>query len=307
MSETASAVAVAAESTDQAAEELRKAGSDGSAAASAAAEESEREPAKPSGEGEGAEEAKKPQGNLQRRMNELTRRAAVAEAKAEYFEKLALGKGDGKPPADSAEQPKAKPKPEDFETTGEYLDARDAWVKEDARREVREEIQKARQEDERQAEQEVAAEEWESRETAAQEKHADYDEVAADAMNAIAQSKGPGTHALAHALQFSEAGPEVLYHLGQHPEEVKKIAGMSPTAAVIAVGRLEARLAPEKPAGEEEPNPPAQQRAPKPPTPIRKPSPVASAAPDDPASDKAMSDEEWINKRNEQVRKQQGR
>lgn len=200
------------------------------------------------------------------------------------------GKGteEKKPPATPQARP--KPVPGDFETTEAYLDARDEWVREDTLRVAREEFHKTLQEEgqkrERQSEQEILADEWGEKESAVEKEHPDYADVTAAAFEAIDSSKGPAKAALAHAIQYSEAGPEILYYLGQHPEEVQRLAGLHPTQAVIALGRIEARLAGDNPGGEKT-NPP-QTRAPKPPTPIKK----ASAADDGELRDD-LSPEVW--------------
>jgi hypothetical protein len=47
---------------------------------------------------------------------------------------------------------------------------------------------------------------------------------------------------MAEAIIESEKGAEVLYHLGSHPDEAKRIAMLSPLAAARELGRIEARL-----------------------------------------------------------------
>lgn len=58
-----------------------------------------------------------------------------------------------------------------------------------------------------------------------------------------AQLKPEIASALEEALQQSEAGPQVLYHLGSHPEEFARLAGLPPRLAVYELGKLEASLA----------------------------------------------------------------
>jgi hypothetical protein len=217
----------------------------------------------------GGEEEKR-KGGVQRRINELVRKAAEAEARADYFEKLAVGKADeakAKPAEDAA---KPKPKPADFETTEEYLDARDAWVRDDAVRVTREEVQKAEQRmAERTRVEEISAD-WAEREEACLEKHPDYNEVADPTVTKelLQSAQGPSRAAISFALQQSEIGPELLYHFCQNPAELQKLTEMdNPTRAVIALGRIEARLADETGGGQK---PLPQTRGPKPITPVRK-------------------------------------
>lgn len=287
-----------AESTEPG-QETTVPGSDGSAAASAAAGEGEKAQSEKSAEGD---EAGKPKGNLQRRMNELVRKAAIAEARAEQAERLLLAKGEPAKPAPATEAPK-KPRAEDFETTDEYLDARDEWVKQEAIRDARAETEKARKADSEKSEQAVQAQEWQEKEAAVQEKHPDYDDVTAQAMSTLRESNTPACYAVAHALQISEMGPELLYYFGQHPEEVEALADLHPTVAILRVGRIEARLAKEEAEGEPgEKPPPPHTRAPKPPTPIKKVSAGKPLDPNDPADAEKMTPEEWAAARNAKLR-----
>lgn len=58
----------------------------------------------------------------------------------------------------------------------------------------------------------------------------DFDQVA----NAVPQLP-PG---VADALMQSENGPELIYHLGTHLDQADKLAGMTPTAAIMELGKL---------------------------------------------------------------------
>ena len=68
----------------------------------------------------------------------------------------------------------------------------------------------------------------------------DFDEVA----NAVPQLP-PG---VADALMQSENGPELIYHLGTHLDQADKLAGMTPTAAIMELGKLSVSMntAPQK-------------------------------------------------------------
>ena len=57
-----------------------------------------------------------------------------------------------------------------------------------------------------------------------------FDEVA----NAVPQLP-PG---VADALMQSENGPELIYHLGTHLDQADKLAGMTPTQAIMELGKL---------------------------------------------------------------------
>ena len=48
---------------------------------------------------------------------------------------------------------------------------------------------------------------------------------------------------MADAIQDSDAGPALAYHLASHPDEAARIAALSPLGQVRALGRIEAGLA----------------------------------------------------------------
>lgn len=270
------AVAVAESIEEQKAGEAAAAEKDGSAAASAAAEsEPQIEPS-----AEGGEPPRK--GGVQRRIDELTRDRRLAEAEKEFWRTKALA--GAQVPEKAPEPLKAKPNAADFETTEAYLDARDAWVRDETLGTMQEELKKRDQASEQRSEQEDLAADWGEKESAVVEKHPDYQAVTAEAMEALDRSKGPARNSIAYAIQYSEAGPQILYYLGQHPEEVERLASLHPTRAVIGLGRIEARLAEENPGGEL----PPQLRVPKPPTPIRKVGPK-----DDGELRDDLSPDEW--------------
>ena len=52
----------------------------------------------------------------------------------------------------------------------------------------------------------------------------------------------PVTEAMRDALIAIDKGPEVLYHLASNPDDIFRIANLSPYAQAVEIGRLEARL-----------------------------------------------------------------
>lgn len=67
--------------------------------------------------------------------------------------------------------------------------------------------------------------------------HADFDDVVTPMLVHAVDRLGLG-----EAIATSEVGPQVLYHLGKNPEDLKRIAGLNPLAAARELGRLESRL-----------------------------------------------------------------
>jgi hypothetical protein len=81
---------------------------------------------------------------------------------------------------------------------------------------------------------------WKEKLEKASAKHSDFDEVVFD-------EKLPVSAAMAEAMQESDVGPDIAYWLGKNPAETKRIAGLSAIAQAREIGRIEARIADEKP------------------------------------------------------------
>lgn len=151
---------------------------------------------------------------------------------------------------------KPRPTQDAFEDFDKYLEARDEWVAEkaafdaDQRYAAREKAQaEAKAKADAEAAQKARTEALVKRITAFKAEHPDYDEV----MNA---SSVDLPRAVLDYMQESEVGPALAYHLGQHAEEAERLSTLSPTAALVQLGKLEAALTataaapapPEKPA-----------------------------------------------------------
>jgi hypothetical protein len=149
------------------------------------------------------------------------------------------------------------PQPEQFATHQQYVQAVAQWTVE----------QHQRAQAQQAAHQQVQTA-WEQQEAKAKAKYSDYDE-------ALASDPTRYHPAVLHALQTSELGAEVAYHLATHPEEAQRIAALPPAHAVRALGKLEARLEAPTATNGSTPVSPAQQPTPdKTPTPTPKPRPM---------------------------------
>lgn len=216
-------------------------------------------------------------GGVQRRIDELTRARRQAELDAEFWREKALRTAQPDKPGERvvADEPLKEPQPDDFETTAEYLQAIRAYDRTVHQREMREELAKAEQERETRTQQEILRDQYAEHEEAFTQKTPDYNEVVDRVMNrggtgALQVAKGPGKGAVASAIQDDpEIAPQLLYHLGQNPEEVERIVALPPRQAYFAMAKLAARFAPETEGGEPK-EPPPQTKVPKPPTPIKK-------------------------------------
>ncbi|CAB4140702.1 hypothetical protein UFOVP406_54 [uncultured Caudovirales phage] len=160
--------------------------------------------------------------------------------------------------------------PEQFETYEDYADAL-------AERKAQELL--ARREAEQQ--QRAYLEAYHDREEVARDKYDDFEQVAYN-------PNLPVTEAMARAIQASEIGPDVLYHLGSSPSEAARISRLDPILQAREIGKIEARLAAE----------PLVKKTSNAPAPIAPVTARSNGAPrydtTDPRSTKSMSTSEWI-------------
>lgn len=85
------------------------------------------------------------------------------------------------------------------------------------------------------AEDEAASEKFALRVEAARRKHPDFDEVASRTYAYV-------TEPMRQAVFVSEFAGEIIYWLGQNPDECKRIAALSPMASVLEIGRITTKL-----------------------------------------------------------------
>lgn len=227
-----------------------------------------------------AEPKKKGKG-VQKRLDELTRQREDAKRERDYWRQMAMqGQPQQTQPAPEPvthPQQSAAPRVEDFPNDYEaYLVARakhEVWTEINAQQQAAREAAARTEAARRQRE--VAA-----KVEAIREKYEDYDAVVSAVDDVVLPA------ALREAVADSEITGELAYHLAKNPAELRRLAALSPIAAVRELGRIESKLmAPPPPAP---PPPPA--KAPKAPPPI-KPVNAGDKAVRDPAS---MSMEEYI-------------
>lgn len=234
-------------------------------------------------------EAEKPQDDtvsekrrngISKRIGELTQARREAEARAERAEREAAALRE-QAQAKAKDGGESEPKLDQFDDYAEYVRAVSRWEARQATVAAQNEAMEARQR--------AAAEERKARITAeyqakadlAREKFSDFDAVAY-------RQDVPVSQTMVEAIMESDLGAELQYFWGQNPDEAARIAVMSPQAALLAIGRLEARIASQ----------PAPSKVTKAPDPI---SPVAARA-TAPKSLDEMTDEEYVAFRREQKR-----
>lgn len=177
----------------------------------------------------------------ERKLKSAERNADRFRQQADYFRGLTT-KPVEQPP-ETAPKQEQEPVIEDFLAhPDKYPDPYAALASATAKYEVR----RAREEDRKQAEQakqSQAQQEWladvqgKARQAAA--KYPDFAEVV---LREVEDGGPPITSVMLEAMRESESFADLAYHLGKHPEVAEEIAGLSPSAQIRAIGRLEAQL-----------------------------------------------------------------
>lgn len=192
----------------------------------------ETEESSPSPEDTSAEPEEKPKAKgVQKRIDELTANWRAEQRRAEQLQEALLRQQPSQPETEAPPVTSEKPQADAFNSYEEYIEALTDW-KVDQKQSELEEVSARRREADAAAQREQT---FQSRAVAFESEHDDFKAVA---MNPLL----PVSDAMAQAVQSSEAGPQLLYHLGQNPEEAARIHQLPPVAAAMEMGRLEAVL-----------------------------------------------------------------
>ena len=221
----------------------------------------EAEQSKPAAEDDAKPtEEKKQNPKLEKRFSDITKQREEARKEAQQEReqrqvlelRLAALEQQNRPPARNIDE---EPQPSQFQDAFEYAKALAEFSTEKALAER----------DRRDAEEKVAVqrqkviETWATKVQSAKASMPDFDEV-------VASSDVSVNDDIRDAILESDVGPQILYHLAENDDLGKKIAGMSPKAALREIGKLEERFA-AKPTARQETV--AKSRAPAPINPIR--------------------------------------
>jgi hypothetical protein len=191
------------------------------------------EPSESTANSESTDDAQEPQHSRRdKRIDELTWKAAQAQRDAQYWREQAEAKAQEREQAKVPAGGDAEPQIDQFDNDAEYLRALARWeVRQERQQATEQEKQRQQQEQRRQAQQGFAARAAQFREQAP-----DFDQVLAN------PSVGQIPPHMADTIVESELGPQLAYHLGKNPQEAQRIAALSPYAAARELGRLEAKL-----------------------------------------------------------------
>jgi hypothetical protein len=199
---------------------------------------------------------------LERRFSEITKQREEArkeaqqerEARQALEQRLAALERQGQAP--KASPVDEKPQPSQFSDAFEYAEALAEYTADQRIANMKREEAAAKEAEERQK----VIQTWAKKVETAKAALPDFDDI-------VASSDVVVNDDIRDAILESDVGPQILYHLAENDEVARKIAGLSPKAALREIGKLEARFEAKPEA--EKPAPIVRSKAPAPITPIR--------------------------------------
>lgn len=200
------------------------------------AEEDQSEPKE--AEKEANQEGERKQNpKLEKRFSEITKQREEArleaqrerQARLELEQRLAALEQNRQP--EQAVNIDQEPQPSQFADAFEYAKALAEYSTEKALAERDRQQALAR---EQEAQQKII-QSWAQKVQAAKAELPDFDDL-------VASSDVVVNNAVRDAILESDVGPKILYHLAENNDLAKKIAGLSPNAALREIGKLEARF-----------------------------------------------------------------
>ena len=186
----------------------------------------------PKPEGAGSEPAKKVSAETveelktqRARRQEAERIAADRAAEAAYWR----GRAEAGQPATATAEEEKEPVLESYPTYDDWDRARiQYWAKKVVAQQQATQQQTARTS--------TIDQTYSERITKAEEKLVDWHEVVDNAQIPTLPNE------VVMAVKESDLGPEIVYHLDTNPADARRLAGLSPWAAVREIGKLEAKL-----------------------------------------------------------------
>jgi hypothetical protein len=227
--------------------------------------------------------------NAQKRIDELTWRAAENERQAAYWRDLASRAQEPKAPPPEAKLPS-------LESVG-YDEAKYQAAL----------IEYATQHAERAVEERLSKRDAEQRERSRLESFATRQREFAKATpdfetKVLRDPTLPITEAMRDVIVDSDAGPELAYYLANHREQADAIARLPAHLAARELGRIEERLEANK---RPKATPQVTKAPPPPPKVDDVETPIASAKASDPESDK-IDQREWFRLREKELKRRKG-
>jgi hypothetical protein len=174
---------------------------------------------------------------LEKRFSEITKQREEArkeaqnerQARVELEQRLAALEQQRQPQQQSYVD--SEPQPSQFNDAFEYAKALAEFSTEKA---LAERDRQVAQQREQEAQQKII-QSWAQKVQEAKAELPDFDDL-------VASSDVVVNNAVRDAILESDVGPKILYHLAENNDLAKKIAGLSPNAALREIGKLEARF-----------------------------------------------------------------
>jgi len=207
----------------------------------------------------------------QQRIEHLARELRAKEARIEELQRALQPAQPDRPKG-----PRARPNIDEYDDLETYRKDEELWLTERTQAAVLETLGRVSQQTARQREQQARAQlqsDWERKKVEAAERIRDFDEVALN-------PEVPVSDAMAETLFRHPRGADILYYLGQHPEESRKIAQMDAYSSVAEIGRLGVELQAPRHAAAPLRKPNRISKAPAPISPIRSVSPGSDTSVD---------------------------
>ena len=173
---------------------------------------------------------------LEKRFSEITKQREEArqdaqrerQARVDLEQRLAALEQQRQPQAINVDQ---EPQPSQFSDAFEYAKALAEFSTERALAERDRQVAQAK---EQEAQQKII-QSWAQKVQEAKAELPDFDDL-------VASSDVVVNNVVRDAILESDVGPKILYHLAENNDLAKKIASLSPNAALREIGRLEARF-----------------------------------------------------------------
>jgi hypothetical protein len=199
------------------------------------AEEEQSEPKE--AEKEANQEGERKQPKLEKRFSEITKQREEARQEAQRERQARVDLEQRLAALEQQRQPQQQsyidqePQPSQFADAFEYAKALAEFSTEKALAERDRQVAQAR---EQEAQQKII-QSWAQKVQDAKAELPDFDDL-------VAASDVVVNNAVRDAILESDVGPRILYHLAENNDLAKKIASLSPNAALREIGRLEAKF-----------------------------------------------------------------
>lgn len=172
---------------------------------------------------------------VQKRIDRAVRQKYEAEARANELERR-IQQFEQQTRQPSQQKDEGEPRIEHFENIEDYVSAKAAFVADQRIQHTLTTRERAEAENRAQAAQKQTADNWNKRVQLATAELPDFEDVVASSDIRFNEP------AVLQAIQESDIGPKIAYYLASNPDEADEVAQLRGSAAIRAIGRIEAKL-----------------------------------------------------------------